>query len=274
MPFGVKVILGVAAVYVLTVFAGYFAQRRLMYFPDLARVQPGAAGLFDVEERVLKTPDGEQVIDWYGRARPGQPTLLYFHGNGGSLSIRAERIRRFMTEGWGVYMMTYRGYGGSTGTPTEVNNVADARLAYGALVLEGVAPGSIVAYGESLGTGIATRIAIERRVAGLILEAPYTTIVDVARQAYPFLPVRLLLIDRYETARYIGNVKVPLLILHGEHDRVIPAEMGKELAGMANEPKRLVLFPEGQHSNLYVDGNNAIAVVRRWMSELKVDQKE
>ena len=158
-------------------------------------------GLAGVEERTIETPDGERVVAWYGRARPGRPTLLYFHGNGGSLAIRAPRIARFMDEGWGVYMMTYRGYGGSTGSPSEAANVADARLAYAALVKEGVPPRSIVVYGESLGSGIAVRIAAELPVGGVILDAPYTSIVDVAAQAYPFLPVRLFLIDRYETTR-------------------------------------------------------------------------
>jgi uncharacterized protein len=269
MSLWIKVLIGVAAAYALLLIAGYFGQRKLMYFPDRARVQPSQAGLVGVEERVLKTPDGERVIAWYGKARPGQPTLLYFHGNGGSLAIRAPRIARFMSEGWGVYMTTYRGYGGSTGEPTEINNVADARLAYGALVLEGVLPRSIIAYGESLGTGIATRIAIEREVAGLILEAPYTSIVDVAAQSYPFLPVRTLLVDRYETSRYIANVKVPLLIVHGELDGVVPVAMGRELARLANEPKRLVIFPNGRHSNLYIDGNNALDPVRQWIGALE-----
>ena len=269
MPLWIKLALGAFAAYVLIALAGYLGQRKLMYFPDRARTQPSEVGLANVEERVLKTPDGERVIAWYGKARPGQPTLLYFHGNGGSLAIRGERIRRFMGEGWGVYMMTYRGYGGSSGRPTEVNNVADARLAYGALVLEGVAPSSIIAYGESLGSGIAVRIAIERQVAGLILDAPYTSIVDVAAGAYPFLPVRTFLIDRYETTKYIANLKVPLLILHGERDGVVPVAMGRELARLANEPKRLVTFPNGGHSNLYIDGNNALEAVRRWIAGLE-----
>lgn len=273
MSFWIKLLLGLAATYALVALAGYFGQRKLMYFPDRARVQPAEVGLTDVSERVLKTPDGARIIAWYGKARPGQSTLLYFHGNGGSLSIRAERIRRFMAEGWGVYMMTYRGYGGGTGSPTEVHNVADARLAYGALMLEGAAPQSIIAYGESLGTNIATRIAIEREVAGLILEAPYTSIVDVAAGAYPFVPMRFILTDRYETSRYIANVKVPLLILHGERDGVVPVAMGRELARLANEPKRLVIFPDGRHSNLYVDGNNAIDEVRRWIDELKLGKQ-
>jgi pimeloyl-ACP methyl ester carboxylesterase len=268
MSIWIKLLLGLAAVYGLVAVAAYFGQRKLMYFPDRQRVQPSEAGLPDVEERVLKTPDGERVIAWYGKARPGQPTLLYFHGNGGSLAVRAERIRRFMNEGWGVYMMTYRGYGGSTGFPTEVNNVADARLAHGALVHEGVPPSSIILYGESLGTAVATRIAVERPSAGLILETPYTSIVDIAALRYPYLPARRFLLDRYQTVKYIKNVKVPVLILHGEHDQVVPVAMGREIARLANEPKRLVVFPEGRHSNIYVDGNNAIAAVRQWIEEL------
>jgi fermentation-respiration switch protein FrsA (DUF1100 family) len=268
MSMWLKVLIGAVAAYLLLGAAGYFAQRKLMYFPDRTRVAPASVGLANVEERVLKTPDGAQVIAWYGKAQPGQPTLLYFHGNGGSLSIRAERIRRFMAEGWGVYMMTYRGFGGSTGSPSEIGNVADARLAYGALVHEGVAPKSIIAYGESLGTNIAVRIAAEREVGGVILDAPYTSIVDVAAGAYPFVPVRFILTDRYETARYIASVKVPVLILHGERDGVIPVAMGKELYRLANEPKRLELFPQGGHSNLYVDGDNAIEKVRAWIHAL------
>jgi len=268
MAFWIKLLLGAAAVYAFVGLAAYLGQRKLMYFPDRVRIQPAEVGLRGVEERVIETPDGERFIAWYGKARPGRPTLLYFHGNGGSLAIRAPRIERFMREGWGVYMMTYRGYGGSSGTPTEVNNVADARLAFGALVQQGVPPNSIILYGESLGSGIAVRLATEREVAGVILDAPYTSIVDLAAQVYPYLPVRALLIDRYETTKYIGNVSVPLLILHGEHDPVVPVAMGRELARLANEPKRLVIFPDGGHSDLYINGNNAIEAVRAWIRGL------
>ena len=268
MSIWIKIALGAAAVYGVVGLAAYLGQRKLMYFPDIARTPPAAAGLSGVEERVLKTPDGERIIAWYGRARPGRPTLLYFHGNGGSLAIRAPRIARFMDQGWGVYMMTYRGYGGSSGSPTEVANVADARLAYAALAKEGVPPSSIVVYGESLGSGIAVRIAAEQPVAGVILDAPYTSIVDLAAQAYPFLPVRLFLIDRYETTRHIAGIEAPLLILHGEHDGVVPVAMGRELARLAPEPKRLVIFPNGSHSDLYINGNNAIDAVRAWIGSL------
>src|SRR5262245_31772369 len=183
----------------LLVLVAYFGQRKLIYFPDRARVLPAELGLAGVEERILKTPDGERLVAWYAKAKPGEPTLLYFHGNGGGLRERAERIRQFTAEGWGVYMMAYRGYAGSTGTPTEVANVADARLAYGALLLEGVPAEAIIAYGESLGTYVAARVAVERRVGGLILEAHYTSIARVGGKVYHSLPFDLLLIDRSAT---------------------------------------------------------------------------
>jgi len=246
----------------------YFGQRKLIYFPDRSRVLPGQLGLPGVEERVLKTPDGERLIAWYGKARPGEPTLLYFHGNGGGLRERAERIRQFTGEGWGVYLMAYRGYAGSSGTPSEAANVADARLAYGALLLEGVAPETVIAYGESLGTNVATRIAVERKVGGLILEAPYTSIAKLGGQIYPLLPVGLLLIDRYETDKVIAQVNVPILILHGQRDRTVPVSMGREIASLARAPTQLAVLANAGHSNLFGDDNDALAVVREWLRTL------
>lgn len=269
MSFLFKVVLIACAAYACIALAAYFGQRSLIYFPSRARTLPTQAGLAGVEERTLITPDGARVLAWYGKARPGKPTILYFHGNGGSLLERAERVRRFMGEGWGVYMMTYRGYGGSTGSPSEVANVADARLAYGALVLEGVEPAMIIVYGESLGTGVAARIAVERPAAGVVLEAPFTSVADVGTRAYPYLPVRLFLRDRYETSAYVGQIRTPLLILHGERDRIIPVEMGHELFRLANEPKQLATFPNGGHSDIYVNSNNALDVMRGWIGSLK-----
>jgi fermentation-respiration switch protein FrsA (DUF1100 family) len=270
MSIWIKLALGLIAIYAAVGLAAYLGQRKLMYFPDTRRTLPAEVGLSGVDERTIQTSDGNRLIAWYGKARPGRPTLLYFHGNGGSLAVRASRIARFMDEGWGVYMMTYRGYGGSTGSPSEAANVSDARLAYASLVKEGVPPNAVVVYGESLGSGIAVRIAAELPVCGVILDAPYTSIVDVAAKAYPFLPVRPFLIDRYETTRYIAGIKAPLLILHGERDGVVPVAMGRELARLAPEPKRLVIFPNGRHSDLYINGNNAIDAVRSWIAGLRV----
>lgn len=244
-----KTALVAVALYGLAVLATYFLQRRLIYFPETQRISPASVNLPDVEERTLNTPDGETVLVWYGRAKPGNPTLLYFHGNAGSFEFRQERVRRYMARGIGMYMMTYRGFGGSTGTPSETSNVADARLAYDALVEEGVAPADIIVYGESLGSGIAVQLAAEKPVGGIILDAPYTSLVDVAETVYPYLPARLLMTDRYETMRYIASVKAPLLILQGENDEVVPVSMGRAVFAAANEPKTLKLFPGAGHSD-------------------------
>ena len=191
-----KVLIGLAVTYGLVLIAGYSLQRRLLYPAAPQHVSPQEAGLRDVSELRIDAPDGQNVVAWYGKARPGQPTLLYFHGNGGSLVGRTPRIERFMAEGWGVFMMTYRGYGGSTGMPTETDNIADAVRAYDRLASLGVPERDVVLYGESLGTGVASRVALQRRAAGLILDAPYTSIPDVGARQFWFLPVRLFMRDR------------------------------------------------------------------------------
>lgn len=238
-------------IYAVVVAVAWGVQRRFVYFPDPTRVQPKALGLAEVEERWLHTADGTSVIAWYGRPRPGRPTLLYFHGNGGNLANRAAVVRRFMGEGFGVYMMSYRGYSGSGGAPSEAGNLADARLAYADLTGLGADPGEIVLYGESLGTGVATRLAVELPAAALVLEAPYTSIVDIGAGQFPFIPLRWLMTERYETIRIIGEVRPPLLVVHGEADRVVPVEMGRAVfaAALKAEPKRLVTLPGAGHNN-------------------------
>lgn len=265
-----KVAVGLVCAYVLVVLVAHWGQRQLMYFPSPERVRPLQAGITGVEERMLTAPDGVRIIAWYAKAKPGQPTLLYFHGNAGNLAGRVHRMRALMQEGWGVYMLSYRGYSGSGGSPSEKDNVADARLAYGALVLEGVNPQGLVLYGESLGSGIAARLATERPAAGLILEAPYTSILEVAQNAYPFLPVGYLLTDRYESDKVIRQVHMPLLVLHGQLDGVIDVALGRKLFALANEPKQLVVFPEGGHSNLYAPANDAIGKIREWLRGLNL----
>lgn len=262
-----KLAVALVAIYLFIVLATVLLQRRLIYFPEPRHITPASVGLTNVSERVLKTPDRERVLVWYGAAQPGQPTILYFHGNGGSFGLRDERIRRYMAQGYGVYMMTYRSYGGSTGNPSERNNVADARLAYESLKKEGVEPDNIVIYGESLGTGVAVQLASEVSAAGVILDAPYTSLVDIAEKVYPYLPSRWLMTDRYETMNYIGKVKEPLLILHGEEDEIVPVSMGRAIYEAANQPKTLKVFPGAGHSNHSDFGSYEAAFA--WLRELK-----
>jgi pimeloyl-ACP methyl ester carboxylesterase len=263
----IKSLLGLLVAYLLLVIAAYYVQRRLMYFPDTARVTPASIGLANVTERVLETPDGERVIAWYAPARPGQPTILYFHGNGGSLEARSERVRKYVGRDHGMFMMTYRGYGGSTGVPSERANVADAKLAYDTLVNEGVRGGDIIVYGESLGSGVAVQVAAEREVGGLILDAPYTSTVDVAELAYPYLPARWLMTDRYETLRHLRELKAPLLVVHGEKDTIIPIAMGRRVHAAASGAAEIVTFPQAGHSDHHLYGS--YDAIYAWIDRLR-----
>lgn len=253
------------ALYALVVAAAWLGQRHLMYVPDATRVTPAAAGLEQARELLLEAPDGARLVAWRADARPGRPTILYLHGNAGNLAGRADRFARYQSLGYGLLMMSWRGYSGSTGRPSERNNVADALLAYDTLRAEGLRPEDIVVFGESLGSGVGIQLAGERAVAALVLDAPYTSIVDVALLTYPYLPVRPLLLDRYESNRHIGRVKAPVLVLHGERDSVIPVRMGRAIHEMAPGPKKLALFPDGGHVDL--DDYGAVAVVTTWIEQ-------
>jgi len=262
------IIIGVG-LYAVATAVMYYAQRRFIYFPEPSRTLPQAAGLPDVAERILTTPDGEKLIAWYGKAQPGQPTLLYFHGNGGALEYRSASIRRYLNRGRGIFMLSYRGYSGSTGSPSEVANVADAKLAYDALLNEGVSPRDIILYGESLGTGVAAQVATDKKVSGVILDSPFTSMVDLAEQFYPWLPVSLLLKDRYESLRYIRDVHTPIFVVHGEADDVVPVGMGRRLFAAANEPKEIVTLPGVGHA---VHDETTFAIINGWIDKLRAAQ--
>ncbi|MFM9943097.1 MAG: alpha/beta hydrolase [Hyphomicrobiaceae bacterium] len=257
----------VLALYALIVLAAWLGQRRLMYAPDPTRYAPASVGLTDVTERELLTPDGARLVLWHLPPRPDAPTLLYFHGNAGGLASRADRFKRYRATGFGLTMLSYRGYSGSTGQPTEANNLADAALVFDMLVKDGVAPADIVLYGESLGSGVAVQLAAARPAAGVILDAPYSSMLDMAARTYPFLPVRPLLADRYESIRHITRITAPILVLHGAEDELIPVAMGRALHAAASLPKELVIFPNGRHTDL--DQHGAVETVVRWVRALR-----
>ncbi|MCB1514761.1 MAG: alpha/beta hydrolase [Hyphomicrobiaceae bacterium] len=260
-----SVVLALVVLIVALVILGASAlQQFLMYHPAHERVAPADAGLAGVEERMIETPDGNSLVAWWAKAAPGKPTVLYFHGNAGGLIDRSGRIRRMQGEGIGVYMMAYRGYSGSTGRPTERDNVADGRRAFDALVAAGVEPENIFIFGESLGTGVAVQVATKRAAAGLVLDAPYTSMLDLAHLHYPYLPSNLFLRDRYETQRHIANVTVPLLIVHGRNDAVIPFDMGQAIYDRApSQQKEIVDVPGAGH--LDHDRLGSFDAIIKWM---------
>ena len=238
-------------------------QRILLYHPDPTRVSPTAAGLKTVREVVLEAGDGVKLVAWYAAARPGQPTLLYFHGNASNLAGRAGRVGEYLNKGRGMLMLSCRGYGGSEGRPTEANNFADARLAYDWLRAQGVAASDIVLYGESLGSGVAVHLATQVPVGGIILDAPFTSITDVGQRIYPYLPVRTFLFDRYDSLSRIGAIEAPLLIVHGDRDDLIPIEMGRKLYHAAPQPKTFEAIVGGGHADHYLFGS--YDVIHGWI---------
>ncbi|MEM7776179.1 MAG: alpha/beta hydrolase [Pseudomonadota bacterium] len=261
------VMLAIALLVVVVVFGARWLEPRLLYFPDSSRVAPESIGLIKVRERVLTADDGAKLVTWFAPARGGQTTILYFHGNGGHLAGRSERIASYVGAGHGLLMLAYRGYAGSEGTPSERANVADALMAYRVLREDGVAPDDIIVYGESLGSGVAVQLSSQVPVGGVILDAPYTSIVDVGASAYPFLPVRLLMRDRYESYRYVSKITAPVLIIHGALDRIVPVEMGRKLFEMVQSPKKLLIYPEAGH--LFHSQFGSLDAVKAWIGKVR-----
>jgi|SRR5215475_6908787 len=242
----------------------YFGQRALMYFPTPQRTAPAAAGLPHATEVILDTSDGEKVIAWHVPPKSNQPIVLFFHGNGDFLAARVDRFRELTGSGVGLLALSFRGYAGSTGHPTEAGLQRDAMAAY-EFAASRYPPDRIVLWGFSLGSGVAVALAAERPIAKLVLEAPYTSAVDIAVSVYPFVPVRLLMKDQFHSDQRIQAVKAPILFVHGDRDPVIPAAVGERLFAMAPEPKRFVHFPEGRHEDL--DDYGVVAVVLKFLAE-------
>ena len=227
----------------------FLLQRSLQYFPTHRDPAPDALGLTGVTRQTLTTPDGETLILWYAPPAAGRPVILFLHGNGGEIADRADRFSLYQTQGYGVAFLSWRGYGGSSGKPSESGLLIDAKTAYDHLRAQGTAADHIILVGESLGTGPAVQTAAQNPVAALILEAPYSAAVDIARGQYPWLPVGLLMLDQYRSRDHIAQVRAPILILHGEGDQVIPYTSGQYLFTLANEPKTfLSLGPIGHEA--------------------------
>lgn len=252
--------------------AGYFAglmllflrQREMVFpIPTIERTAPAAAAFPEAEEHVLAASDGEKVIVWHVPAQPGRSVILYFHGNGDSLVGLVGRFKAMTADGTGLVALSYRGYAGSSGAPSEDGLLRDAAAAY-AFATARYEPQRIVAWGFSLGTGVAVAIASEQAVGKLVLEAPYTSIVDVVAPRYWFAPVRLLMRDPFHSDRRIARVTAPLLIMHGTNDPVIPFALGERLFALAHEPKRFVRIPGGGHDDLA--GFGAIEIARQFIN--------
>ncbi len=244
---------GITVVVYLLLIAAVFVMQRTLLYPA-ARQTPNLAA-YDVaglREVTTQTPDGLTLRHWYvPPAEAGAAVLVVFHGNAGHLGDRVPKLNAIIEAGFGVLFAGYRGYGGNPGKPTEDDLTADAALLLDWLAAQGVPAERTVLYGESLGTGIAVKMAAARDVAAVILESPYTSIAEVAQTHYWYLPAKWMILDKWDSMAHIGRIRAPLLVVHGARDRTVPTRYGRRLFAAAPEPKELFILEGGTHNDLY-----------------------
>jgi fermentation-respiration switch protein FrsA (DUF1100 family) len=254
-------------------------QRRLMYFPMGAVLDPADVGATHMERVTFPTADGLTLHGWFFPATPSSSssapspsrfTIVVFNGNAGNRSYRAPLAAALQARGHAVLLFDYRGYGGNPGTPTESGLREDARAARAFVVGRADVDRERIAYfGESLGTGVAVTLAAEHAPAALILRSPFTSMVDVGQMHYPILPVRWFLRDRYMSGERIARIKSPLLVIAGDRDGVIPLDHSQRLYDAATSPKEILIVRGADHNDAaLLDGDEMIAAVSAFLQRL------
>ena len=224
-------------IYFFILISTYIFQRNLLYHPTENNYS-GDQILVSIEKVKIKTQDGIKLMSWYhNKNLINYKTILFLHGNAGNLENRIHKINHFKDMNVNFLIVAWRGFNGNKGKPTEKGLYEDARSAVRWLKSKGVKENNIIVYGESLGTGVATEIAQNKNFAGIILESPFTSMIDAGKDKYPYLPVSLLLKDKYESDKKIKNINSPILIMHGKIDNIVPFHMGEKMYELANRPK-------------------------------------
>tara|TARA_B100000029_G_scaffold273994_1_gene268762 strand:+ start:1180 stop:2016 length:837 start_codon:yes stop_codon:yes gene_type:complete len=237
MNFPIFILLIFVLIYLFILISTYLFQRNLLYHPGENNYF-GDQLLVSVEKVKIKTKDNIELLSWYHTKNNNDyKTILFLHGNAGTLENRIHKINHFRDMNINFLLVAWRGFSGNKGKPTEENLYEDARSAVKWLESKGIKENNIIIYGESLGTGIATEIAQNKNFAGVILESPFTSMIEAAKNKYPYLPVKFLLKDKYESNKKIKNIQSPILIMHGKVDNIVPFYMGKKMYELANNPK-------------------------------------
>jgi len=236
--------------YILLIIVLFFFQRNLLYHPsvdnylkDNLNTEPSKIGKVKVT-----TEDKIDLIGWfYNKDIEKFKTIVFFHGNAGSLKNRTYKLNHFKDLDVNFLIIAWRGFSGNKGKPNEIGLYEDARSAINWLNMKGMQDKNIILYGESLGTAVAVEIAQNKKYAGIILESPFTSMVNIGKKHYPFFPVSFLLKDKYESYKKINKISVPVLIMHGKVDKIVPYDMGKKMFELANDPKFFYSQEYGDH---------------------------
>jgi hypothetical protein len=251
----------------------YFGQRRLIYFPFGEPPAPVAVGLDRAQAVSFTTEDGLRLSGWFVPASPpapNSPTVIVFNGNGGHRGLRAPLARALSARGLATLLFDYRGYGGHEGTPDEAGLLADARAARDYVAgRNDVDPSRLFYFGESLGAAVALPLAVEQPPRGLILRSPFSSLAAIGQLHYPFLPVRLLLRDRYASIDAVRHLRAPLLVIAGTADRIIPADDTRRLFAAAPEPKRLVEIDADHNDYDLLAGDALVEAVAAFIRRLE-----
>ena len=254
-----KILLVLFFVYLILLVFLYFYQRSLLYHPNENNYS-GDNLTVKVEKVKVQTSDNLKLNGWFHKKNLSDyKTIIYFHGNAGTLDNRIHKLNHFKDIDVNFLIIAWRGFSGNEGKPTEDGLYIDGKSAVNWVLGQGIKEENIVLYGESLGTGITLEIAQNKNFAGVILETPFTSMVDAAKNFYPYIPVNLLLKDRYENEKKVRSINIPIMIMHGEKDTIVPFSMGKKIFEIANEPKYSYFTKYDNHMMEY-DENLVLAL--------------
>ena len=269
MNFFTTSIVALVSFYILLLIVVFLFQRNLLYHPSVNNYLKDqvAKEPTEIEKVIITTKDKLDLIAWfYDKNLEKFKTVLFFHGNAGSLENRTYKLNHFKDLNVNFLIIAWRGFNGNKGKPSETGLYEDAESAIKWLKIKGVNEKNIILYGESLGTGVAVEVAQNKNYAGIILESPFTSMVNIGKKYYPLFPIHLLLRDKFESYKKIKNVSVPLLILHGKKDKIVPFAMGKKMYELANKPKFFYSQEYGDHMVDYDE--NLLLALKKFIQSL------
>jgi len=243
-------IIGLASLTYFAVFFYIYSSQDQLLYQAYNKSEQANIPKLAIQDLKIKAQDNNIIQIWYLPPEKDKPVFLFFHGQGASLESGKWRYYRLRKNGFGFLAIAYRGFSSSEGKANEKGLFLDGLAAYDFLISKGIKADDIIIHGHSLGSGVATYVASKREARALILESPFSSALEVAQERLKFFPIKLLMRDKFENTKYIKDVHIPLLVVHGEKDEIIPAKFGKKLFDNANSPKKFILFKNGNHNDL------------------------